>query len=111
MITKGVRDLDPDFRPAGAGMHDEAQALIPEGLWSSWLGPLGGRRPRSDPGVLRTGGQLETQQKDANNGTIPQRFHEDEILHFTTSSPKNPSDACTLRRPCTRRLLFRLGVP
>ena len=32
MVTKGVRDLDPDFRPAGAGMHDEAQALVPEAL-------------------------------------------------------------------------------
>src|SRR5437870_12284016 len=26
MVTKGVRGLDPDFRPASAGMHDEAQA-------------------------------------------------------------------------------------
>ena len=40
MVTKGVRDLDPDFRPASAGMHDEAQALVPEALetpWHEWL--------------------------------------------------------------------------
>jgi len=32
LVAKGVRDLDPDFLPRGAGMHDEAQRLVPEGL-------------------------------------------------------------------------------
>ncbi len=36
MVTKGVRDCDSDFRPASAGMHDEAQALVPEGLETPW---------------------------------------------------------------------------
>src|SRR5207248_211549 len=49
MVTKGVRDLDPDFRPASAGMHDEAQALVPEALETPWHEWLWGCRPRSDP--------------------------------------------------------------
>ena len=49
VVTKGVRYLDPDLRPASAGMHDEAQALVPEGLETPWYERLWGRRPRSDP--------------------------------------------------------------
>ena len=49
MVTKRVRDRDPDFRPANAGMHDEAQALVPEALETPWHERLWGGRPRSDP--------------------------------------------------------------
>ena len=49
LVTIGVRDLDPDFRPAGAGMHDEAQGLVPEALETPWRVRLWGCRPRSDP--------------------------------------------------------------
>jgi len=33
-------DLDPDFLPRGAGMHDEAQRLVPEGLDAPALKPV-----------------------------------------------------------------------
>ena len=49
VVTKGVRDRDPDLRPASAGMHDEAQALVPEDVESPWHERLWGCRPGSDP--------------------------------------------------------------
>src|ERR1700730_15618575 len=49
MVNKAVRDRDPAFRSANAGMHDEPQALVPEGLETPWHERLWGCRPRSDP--------------------------------------------------------------
>jgi hypothetical protein len=49
MVTKGVRDCYPDFRSASAGMHDEAQALVPEGLETARHERLWGCGPGSDP--------------------------------------------------------------
>src|SRR5207244_826932 len=48
-VAKGVRELDPYFCPASAGMHDQPHGLVVEGLQMSWRGWLRGRRPGSDP--------------------------------------------------------------
>src|ERR1700732_4168037 len=50
LVAKRVRDLDPGLRSSGAGMHDEAQALVLEGLETPWHERLWGCRPCSDPG-------------------------------------------------------------
>jgi len=44
-----VRDLDPDPLPAGAGMHNQAQSLVPVALDTSWYRRLWRCCPRSDP--------------------------------------------------------------
>src|SRR5580704_4673939 len=49
LVAKGVRDLDSDFRSTGARMHDEAQALVPEGLEAPWPERLWSCRPCADP--------------------------------------------------------------
>jgi hypothetical protein len=32
LVSKGIRNFNPDFGATGAGMHDKPQSLVPKGL-------------------------------------------------------------------------------
>jgi hypothetical protein len=70
LVPESVRDFDADPLPARAGVHDEAEGLVVEGLRSTWDG-LWGRRPSSDPVVSRGISWHENKRKKKSEGAVP----------------------------------------
>ena len=71
LIAKSDRDFYPDFFPAGAGVHDEAEGLVVEGLDTPSESGLGSRGPRSNPMILGGISERKTKQKEKREGAVP----------------------------------------
>jgi len=70
LVAENVRDFDADLLSASAGVHDEAEGLVVEGVHWPFGGSLWSRSPSSDP-VLRDISWHENKPKAKSDGAVP----------------------------------------